>query len=507
MKEIIKMTDIVKTFGEVQAIKNGNFNLFEGEIHSLIGENGAGKSTMMKILYGIYPIDEGNIEIYNKKMKDYTTKEAINLGIGMVHQEFMLVNEMTVLENIILGFEPKQSMVMVDFNKAKTKVLEYVKKYNLDIQINKKIKDISVGEAQRVEIIKTLYRGADILILDEPTAVLTPQETEKLFEILDNLKKSGKSIIFISHKLNEVMKISDRITVMRDSKYIDTVLKKDTSPTKLAKMMVGREVLLEVKKKKMEAEEVILKVEDIYVPSDRELSKIRGLSFSLKRGEILGIAGVDGNGQKELVEAITGLREVEKGKIYFKNTQISNMTPQFIRKTGIAHIPDDRNKRGLNREMNIKENLIATKFSDSAFSGMINLKEKEINKFSEDTIKKFDIRPANFNITTKNLSGGNAQKIVVARELESDTDLLIASQPTRGIDIGSIETIRKNIVEYRDKNKGVLLISAELEEILTLSDRILVMYEGKIVGDLDSKNANEENVGFLMTGGKEKDVV
>ena len=507
MKEIIKMKDIVKTFGEVQAIKNGNFNLFEGEIHSLIGENGAGKSTMMKILYGIYPIDEGNIEIYNKKMKDYTTKEAINLGIGMVHQEFMLVNEMTVLENIILGFEPKQSMVMVDFNKAKTKVLEYVKKYNLDIQINKKIKDISVGEAQRVEIIKTLYRGADILILDEPTAVLTPQETEKLFEILDNLKKSGKSIIFISHKLNEVMKISDRITVMRDSKYIDTVLKKDTSPTKLAKMMVGREVLLEVKKKKMEAEEIILKVEDIYVPSDRELSKIRGLSFSLKRGEILGIAGVDGNGQKELVEAITGLREVEKGKIYFKNTQISNMTPQFIRKTGIAHIPDDRNKRGLNREMNIKENLIATKFSDSAFSGMINLKEKEINKFSEDTIKKFDIRPANFNITTKNLSGGNAQKIVVARELESDTDLLIASQPTRGIDIGSIETIRKNIVEYRDKNKGVLLISAELEEILTLSDRILVMYEGKIVGDLDSKNANEENVGFLMTGGKEKDVV
>ena len=507
MKEIIKMTNIVKTFGEVHAIRNGNFNLFEGEIHSLIGENGAGKSTMMKILYGIYPIDGGDIEIYDKKMKDYTTKEAINLGIGMVHQEFMLVNEMTVLENIILGFEPKHSIAMVDFNEAKSKVLEYVKKYDLDIQINKKIKDISVGEAQRVEIIKTLYRGADILILDEPTAVLTPQETEKLFEILDNLKKSGKSIIFISHKLNEVMKISDRITVMRDSKYIDTVLKEDTSPTKLAKMMVGREVLLEVKKKKMETEEVILKVEDIYVPSDRELSKIRGLSFSLKRGEILGIAGVDGNGQKELVEAITGLREVQIGKIYFKDTQIANKTPKFVRETGIAHIPDDRNKRGLNREMNIKENLIATKFSDNVFSGMINLKEKEINKFCENIIRKFDIRPANFNITTKNLSGGNAQKIVVARELESDTDLLIASQPTRGIDIGSIETIRKNIVEYRDKNKGVLLISAELEEILTLSDRILVMYEGKIVGDLDSKNANEENVGFLMTGGKEKDVI
>ena len=507
MKEIVKMTNIVKTFGEVQAIKNGNFNLFEGEIHSLIGENGAGKSTMMKLLYGIYSIDSGSINIYDKKMNNYTAKEAIELGIGMVHQEFMLVNEMTVLENIILGFEPRESAVMIDFNAARTKVLEYIEKYNLDVQINKKIKDISVGEAQRVEIIKTLYRGADILILDEPTAVLTPQETEKLFEILENLKKSGKSIIFISHKLNEVMKISDRITVMRDSKYIDTVLKKDTSPAKLAKMMVGREVLLDVKKDKMNATEIILKVENVYIPSDRELSKIRDLSFSLKRGEILGIAGVDGNGQKELVEAITGLREVEKGHIFFKNKEITNKAIKYIRENGIAHIPDDRNVRGLNREMDIKENLIATKFSEKQFSNNINLKEKEINKFSEEMIKKFDIRPADYNIITKNLSGGNAQKIVVARELESDTDLLIAAQPTRGIDIGSIETIRKNIVEYRDKNKGVLLISAELEEILTLSDRILVMYEGKIVGNLKAEDANEENVGFLMTGGEKKDVV
>ncbi|MDO5088733.1 MAG: ABC transporter ATP-binding protein [Leptotrichiaceae bacterium] len=507
MKEIVKMTDIIKTFGEVQAIKNGNFNLFEGEIHSLIGENGAGKSTMMKLLYGIYSIDSGSIEIYGKKLENYTPKDAINLGIGMVHQEFMLVNEMTVLENIILGFEPVESMVMINFSEARAKVLEYVEKYNLNIQINKKVKDISVGEAQRVEIIKTLYRGANILILDEPTAVLTPQETEKLFEILENLKQAGKSIIFISHKLNEVMEISDRITVMRDSKYIETVDKKNTSPLELAKMMVGREVLLNVKKKKIDVQETILEVKDIYVPSDRELSKIKGLSFSLKRGEILGIAGVDGNGQKELVEAITGLRETEKGEIIFKDKNITNRLPKLIRKAGIAHIPDDRNVRGLNREMSIKENIIATKFSQNEFSGVVNLKEKNIVDFSEEMIKKFDIRPADYKIITKNLSGGNAQKIIVARELESDTDLLIASQPTRGIDIGSIETIRKNIVEYRDKNKGVLLVSAELEEILTLSDRILVMYEGKIVGNLEAKDATEENVGFLMTGGKEKNAV
>ncbi|RRD41105.1 ABC transporter ATP-binding protein [Leptotrichia sp. OH3620_COT-345] len=501
------MTDIVKTFGEVQAIKNGNFNLFEGEIHSLIGENGAGKSTMMKLLYGIYSIDSGSIEIYNRKIENYTPKDAINLGIGMVHQEFMLVNEMTVLENIILGFEPVESMVMIDFNKARAKVLEYVEKYNLNIQINKKVKDISVGEAQRVEIIKTLYRGANILILDEPTAVLTPQETEKLFEILETLKQAGKSIIFISHKLNEVMKISDRITVMRDSKYIETVDKKKTSPLELAKMMVGREVLLNVQKKKINVQETILEVKNIYVPSDRELSKIKGLSFSLKRGEILGIAGVDGNGQKELVEAITGLRETEKGEIIFKDKRITNKTPKSIREAGIAHIPDDRNVRGLNREMSIKENMIATKFSETEFSGTVNLKEKNIIDFSEEMIKKFDIRPGDYKIITKNLSGGNAQKIIVARELESNTDLLIASQPTRGIDIGSIETIRKNIVSYRDKNKGVLLVSAELEEILTLSDRILVMYEGKIVGNLDAKDATEENVGFLMTGGKEKNAI
>ena len=334
-KQIVLMKDIEKRFGSISAIKNGFFDLYEGEIHSLIGENGAGKSTMMKILYGLYPKDGGTLEVRGTVYDDYSTKTAIELGIGMVHQEFMLVKEMTVLENIILGFEPKKSMDRIDFAKAKDAIEEYIEKYKLDVQINKKIQDISVGEAQRVEIIKTLYRGVDILILDEPTAVLTPQETEKLFVILENLKNSGKSIIFISHKLNEVMKISDRITVMRQSKHINTVSKNDTNPVELAKMMVGREVFLNIEKIKPQVEETLLKVDDIYVSSERELAKIRGISFEVKRGEIVGIAGVDGNGQSELIEAITGIREVEKGSITFKGKDIKNKTVKTIRDIGV----------------------------------------------------------------------------------------------------------------------------------------------------------------------------
>ena len=505
-KQIVLMKDIKKNFGEIAAIKKGFFDLYEGEIHSLIGENGAGKSTMMKILYGLYTKSSGEFEVKGKKYEDeYSTKTAIELGIGMVHQEFMLVKEMTVLENIILGFEPKKTMNRIDFAMAKKSIEEYIEKYNLDVQINKKIQDISVGEAQRVEIIKTLYRGVDILILDEPTAVLTPQETEKLFIILENLKKSGKSIIFISHKLNEVMKISDRITVMRQSKYINTVLKSETNPVELAKMMVGREVFLNIEKTKANVEETLLEVNDIYVSSDRELSKIRGISFDVKRGEIVGIAGVDGNGQSELIEAITGIREVEKGDVKFRGTSIKNSSVKVIRNAGIAHIPEDRNKRGLNRDMNIEENLVATRFYKKEFSGKFILDYKKIRNYAVEAIKKFDIRPDRPEISTKSLSGGNAQKIIVARELGSESDLLIASQPTRGIDIGSIEFIRQSINEYKNKGKGILLVSAELEEVMSLSDRIIVMYEGGIAGILSAEEATEESVGFLMTGGNKAD--
>lgn len=499
---IVEMKNIIKEFPGVKAVDGGQFDLKEGEIHALIGENGAGKSTMMKILYGLYTPDGGTITVKGQEYGGLTTKQAIDLGIGMVHQEFMLVEEMTVLENIILGFEPKKSGNRIDFKKAVEKIEYYIENYGLDIQLNKKVRDISVGEAQRVEIIKTLYRGADILILDEPTAVLTPQETEKLFEIFNNLREDNRSIIFISHKLNEIMEICDRITVMRHGKHVGTVNKEDTTIPEIAKMMVGREVFLNIRRKKPEVGEVLLSVKDVYVPGERELSKIKGISFELHRGEVLGIAGVDGNGQSEIVEAITGLREVEKGDIIFKGKSIKNLSPAQIRKLGISHIPEDRNRRGLNRPFTIRENLIADKFEDKEFSDWIVLNEKKIREFAEDLVEKFDIRPANIDLSAQNLSGGNAQKIVVAREIANEGDLLIASQPTRGVDIGSIESIRRVLNDLKKKGVGILLISADLEEILSLSDRIAVMYEGRITGVLDNEQATEENLGLLMTGGR-----
>ena len=501
MDKLVEMLNITKEFPGVKAVDSAKFDLKKGEIHALIGENGAGKSTMMKILYGLYAPTKGTIVVKGQQYDSLTTKEAIDLGIGMVHQEFMLVEEMTVLENIILGFEPKKSRNRIDFKEATKKIERYIENYDLDIQLNKKVKDISVGEAQRVEIIKTLYRGAEILILDEPTAVLTPQETERLFEIFRNLKEDNKSIIFISHKLNEIMEISDRVTIMRQGKHVDTVNISDTSVPEIAKMMVGREVFLNINRNKPNIGEVLLSVENAYVPGERELSKIKGASFELHRGEILGIAGVDGNGQSEIVEAIAGLRKVEKGDIIFKGKSIKNLSPFEIRKLGISHIPEDRNTRGLNRLFTIKENLIADKFQDDEFSNGIVMKEKEVEEFANQLVEKFDIRPSDIELSAKNLSGGNAQKIVVAREISNESDLIIASQPTRGVDIGSIEFIRKTLNDIKKKGVGILLISADLQEILSLSDRIAVMYEGRITGILDNKEATEENLGLLMTGG------
>lgn len=504
MEKLIEMIGIEKSFPSVKAIDKSKFDLYKGEIHSLIGENGAGKSTMMKILYGLYAPDNGTIMIKGTEYSSLNPKEAIELGIGMVHQEFMLVKEMTVLENIILGFEPKKSRDRIDFKAAREKINHFIETYGLEIQLNKKVIDISVGEAQRVEIIKTLYRGAEVLILDEPTAVLTPQETVKLFEILESLKNDGKSIIFISHKLKEVMEISDRVTVMRHGQYVNTVNKKDTSIPELAKMMVGREVFLNIKKKSIKPGEVLLSVENIFVPGDRELSKLKGVSFNIRRGEVLGIAGVDGNGQSELVEALTGLRKVENGDIKLNNKSIKNLSPIKIRHVGISHIPEDRNKRGLNRKFTIKENLIGGKYYKEPLCKGIQLKESKIREYAEMLVEKFDIRPANIDVSTQNLSGGNAQKIVVAREVDLDTDLLIASQPTRGVDIGSIEFIRETLNKVKEKGTGILLVSADLEEILSLSDRIAVMYEGRITGIISAEEATEENLGLLMTGGRLK---
>ena len=500
---VVEMNGIYKSFGDVNAVIDGKFNLFHGEIHSLIGENGAGKSTLMNLLYGMHKLDEGEIKIRGETISHLEPRKAIERGIGFVHQEFMLVKELTVLENIILGFEPKRGAI-IDFTQARSKVNRYIDDYHMDVQINKRIDQISVGEAQRVEIIKTLYRGANILILDEPTAVLTPQEASRLFEILGTLKAQGTSIVFISHKLDEVMELSDRISVMRQGKYVATVNKEETDKTELARMMVGREVFLDVKRLKSEAADSLLSVDDIWVSGEKELSKIRGVSLEVKAGEIVGIAGIDGNGQSELVEAITGLRRVEKGKIFFDDINITNLSPLKIREKGLSHIPEDRNKRGLNRGMNIIENMSAVKLRRSPLSKHGILAKDKMREMAEALIKKFDVRPPNPHNLTSALSGGNAQKVVVAREVDADGKLLITAQPSRGVDIGAIEFIQSVLIDEKNKGKGILLVSADLEEILRLSDRIYVMYEGRITGSMSAEDATREKVGLLMMGRSEE---
>ena len=501
---VVEMRGISKSFGEVRAVRQGEFTLEKGEIHSLIGENGAGKSTMMKLLYGMYPIDSGEFIIKGERISKLTPSMAIARGVGMVHQEFMLVNDLTVLENVILGFEPKKG-ITIDFDRARKEIRHYIDQYNMEIQLDKKVSQISVGEAQRVEIIKTLMRGADIIILDEPTAVLTPQETKKLFEILFNLKKEGKSLVFISHKLNEVMEISDRISVMRQGTYMGTVYKEETTPLSLTKSMIGREVFLNIDKSYVKAGNRILDVKDVWIPSQKESSKIRGMSLHVNEGEIVGIAGIDGNGQSELIEAITGLRRVEKGSVILNGVNITNRSPRKVREAGLAHIPEDRNKRGLNREMSIENNLIAVEIDRPPFTKGILMNRAAQEKYAGEMTEQFDIRPADYKLPTSSLSGGNAQKVVVAREVSMHKTLLVASQPTRGVDIGAIESIRNTLEQAKKQGAGVLLISAELEEIISLSDRIIVIHEGKITGELEAGEANENNLGLLMMGGEKRE--
>lgn len=497
---VVEMKNIVKSFGEVHAVQDGEFTLTKGEIHSLIGENGAGKSTMMKLLYGMYPIDSGEIKVKGTLMGKMDPKIAIQNGIGMVHQEFMLVNDLTVLENVILGFEPKKGL-KIDFEKARKEIQHFIDQYNMEIQLDKKVSQISVGEAQRVEIIKTLMRGADIIILDEPTAVLTPQETRKLFEILNNLKKEQKSLVFISHKLNEVMEISDRISVMRHGLYMGSVSKAETSPLDLTKKMIGREVFLNIDKTYEKVGTRVLDVQDVWIPSQKETSKIRGLSLHVNQGEIVGIAGIDGNGQSELIEAITGLRPVEKGHIFLNGKEITNQSPKKVREAGLAHIPENRNTRGLNRTMSIEDNLIAVQVDKSPFTKCMMMNVPAMDQYAKEMVDQFDIRPSDYHLPTSSLSGGNAQKVVVAREVSMNKKLLVAAQPTRGVDIGAIESIQRTIEEAKKNGTGVLLVSTELEEITSLSDRIIVIHEGKITGELKANEANENNLGLLMMGG------
>ncbi len=500
MPNVIEMKGITKIFPGVVANDNINFHLKKGEIHALLGENGAGKTTLMKILYGLYTQTSGDIFVNEQKVWIDSPNKAIELGIGMVHQHFMLVQPFTVAENIVLGAEPTKELGILHQKEIIRQVEEISEQYGLMVDPHARIQDISVGMQQRVEILKALYRGADILILDEPTAVLTPQEVRELTSIMEKLTAEGKSIIFITHKLKEVKAISDRVTVIRRGKVIGTVNTNDVDVRELARMMVGREVILEVEKQEATPEEVIFSAENLHALNDRGLPALDGATFDVKVGEILGIAGVDGNGQTELTEVLTGLRSLASGKVCFKGEDVSRLTTRKRIERGMAHIPEDRQKRGLILDYPLSLNMILGHHYQKPFSRGINLNYSKIRENARGLIEEFDVRTPNEEVEAKNLSGGNQQKVIIAREFSRDPDLLIAAQPTRGVDVGAIEFIHKRIVEQRDAGKAVLLISLELDEILSLSDRIAVIYEGKIVGIVDAKDATEEELGLMMAG-------
>ena len=504
MPAVIEMKGIGKSFPGIRANDNVNLTVEQGEIHVLLGENGAGKSTLMNILYGLYQPDEGEIYVKGKPVRITNPNVAIAHGIGMVHQHFMLVQPFSVAENIILGKEPKKGTAL-DLDKAIKDVEELSKKYELKVDARAVVQDISVGMQQRVEILKTLYRGAEILILDEPTAVLTPQEIEELGIILKSLVNQGKSIILITHKLKEVMSMSDRVTIVRRGKVIDTLNTKETNIDELAEKMVGRKVNLTVDKSEMKVSAPILEVKGLKVLDSRGLEAVKGVDLQVHGGEILGIAGVDGNGQNELVQAITGLSRSETGEILLNGKEITNLKPKEVIESGVGHIPEDRHKRGLVLAYSLAENSILGSHHAQKFRKGIGLNYQKIREHCRKLIKEYDVRTPNEKVAAKSLSGGNQQKLIVAREIDRDPSLCIASQPTRGLDVGAIEFVHKKLVELRDEGKAVLLVSLELDEVMALSDRIAVIYDGKIVGILDAKDATEKKLGIMMAGGSPQD--
>ncbi|GAA0126181.1 ABC transporter ATP-binding protein [Clostridium sp. CTA-19] len=500
MNKVIEMKGITKIFPGTIANDNVDFELLKSETHVLLGENGAGKTTLMNILYGLYQPEKGEIYVNGSLQKITSPNDAIKLGVGMVHQHFMLVENFTVAENIVLGTEPKKG-IKLDMNSAVKSVEEISNKYGFAIDPNAVIEDISVGQQQKVEILKALYRGAEILILDEPTAVLTPQEIEELGNIIENLKKEGKSVILITHKLKEVMSMSDRVTIIRRGKVTGTVLTKETNIDQLAELMVGRKVNLVVEKDECKRKDKILNIEELSAIDQRGVEVIKNINLDVYGGEILGIAGVDGNGQTELLEVITGLRKPKDGKISVKGKDIYGKTPRDVEEAGVAHIPEDRHKRGLVLKYSLFENSILGIHKKKPFSNGIVMNYKAIKEHCDKLIEEFDVRTPNNSVNASSLSGGNQQKLIAAREIYKDPELLIAAQPTRGIDVGAIEYIHKRLVGERDKGKAVLLVSLELDEILALSDRIAVMYDGKVVAVLDRKDADEQKLGILMAGG------
>ncbi|MBE6038731.1 MAG: ABC transporter ATP-binding protein [Anaerofustis stercorihominis] len=507
MDYIIEMLNITKTFPGIVANDNVNLLIKKGEIHALLGENGAGKSTLMSILFGMYQPDKGEIRLEGKPVKIKDPNEANRLGIGMVHQHFKLVGNFTVLENIVLGAEDTK-MGVLQLKEAREKVLALSELYQLKVDPDAKIDDITVGMQQRVEILKMLYRDNDILIFDEPTAVLTPQEIEELIKIMRKLAQEGKSLIFITHKLNEIKQVADRCTILRKGKYIDTVDVSKTSAEEMSEMMVGRKVALQVAKEDMTPGEAILSVRDLCLKTDKTgKNKLNNISFDVRKNEILCIAGIDGNGQTELAYALTGMMPISSGSITLKGEDISKASIRQRSVKGMSHIPEDRHKDGLVLEYSLEENLILQEYFTDQFQNKGFLKFDKIREFANTLIDQFDIRSGQGAQTTvRSMSGGNQQKAIIAREITKDPDLLVAVQPTRGLDVGAIEYIHSKIVEQRDNGKAVLLISLELDEVMNLSDRILVIYEGEIVGEFDPRQVDVKELGLYMAGSKRAEV-
>ena len=502
---MVRMKDIVKKFGTFTANDHINLTVHKGEVHAILGENGAGKSTMMNVLCGLYKPTSGQIFIKEKEVHFSSPKDAIDIGIGMVHQHFMLIQPFTVTDNIILGIEPVKGLA-IDKTTARKKVMELSERYGMKVDPDARIEDISVGMQQRVEILKVLYRGADTLILDEPTASLTPQEIEGLMEIIDNLTKDGKSVILITHKLKEITASSDYCTIIRQGKYIRTVKVDEVTENDLAAMMVGRDVNFKVDKKDQEPGEVVLEVRDIHARDYRDVEVLKGLDLTVRRGEIVGLAGVDGNGQTELVEILTGLKKAKSGSVKMLGKEVINHTPKETFESGISSIPADRQKHGLILDFSNEDNLILQHFEEAPYSNKGILNRRAIRAHATELIEAFDVRPRGCEAAPAGtLSGGNQQKVIIAREGTNDKDLLIAVNPTRGLDVGAIEFVHKYLVEQRNKNRAVLLVSFELDEIMSLSDRIEVIFDGQITGSVPGKNADEKELGYMMAGGRKNE--
>ena len=503
MNYVIEMLNITKEFPGIKANDNVTLQVKDGEIHALLGENGAGKSTLMSVLFGLYQPEEGKILIKGKEVNVKNPNVANEHGIGMVHQHFKLVHNFTVTENIILGLEPKKSFGRIDIETAAKKVAELSDRYGLSVDPHAKIEDITVGMQQRVEILKMLYRNAEILIFDEPTAVLTPQEIRELMRIMKELVKEGKSIILITHKLKEIKEVADRCSVLRRGKYIGTVDVESVSEEEMAEMMVGREVSFEVEKGPANPTDVVLKIENLNVLDSRKLPAVKNLNLEVKAGEVLCIAGIDGNGQSELIQAITGLKKIESGKILFEGTNIEHESIRNRTLLGIGHIPEDRHKHGLILDFSVEQNFVLQNYFQEPFSIKGIIQPEAVRSYSEKLIEMFDVRSGQGSITeARSMSGGNQQKAIIAREIDRSPKLLIAAQPTRGLDVGAIEYIHERLIEERDAGKAVLLMSLEMEEVLNVSDRIAVIYEGEIVGILNASETDENEIGLMMSGAK-----